>query len=61
MSVMVQSRGSKPAPNWILARLLQSRRSLLRRFTNMSILRLLFDNASSGIPAAFSEELLEFA
>jgi hypothetical protein len=45
---MVQSRGNEPVPNWILASRLQIRRSLLRRlansllrrFINMSILRL---------------------
>jgi len=47
-SVMVQSRGNEPVPNWILASRLHIRRSLLRRlansllrrFINMSILRL---------------------
>jgi hypothetical protein len=34
MSVMVQSRGN-PVGSWILARLLHTRRSLLRRFINM--------------------------
>src|ERR1700739_354695 len=38
-SVIVQSRGSEPVPNWILAKLLHRRRSLFRRFINMSILR----------------------
>ena len=39
MSVIRQSRGSPPVPNWIFARLLQTRRSLLRRLAaNMSIL-----------------------
>jgi hypothetical protein len=38
MSVMVQSRGSEPVPNWILAKLRHTRRSLVRRFANMSIL-----------------------
>jgi hypothetical protein len=38
-SVIVQSRGKEPVPNWIFASLLHRRRSLLRRFTNMSILR----------------------
>jgi len=38
MSVTMQSRGKPPVPNWILARLLQIRRSLLRRFANISIL-----------------------
>ena len=38
-SVIVQSRGSEPVPNWILAKLLHRRRSLLRRFINMSIIR----------------------
>jgi hypothetical protein len=37
MSVMVQSRGKEPVPNWIFAKLLHRRRSLLRRFANMSI------------------------
>src|SRR6516164_4038779 len=37
MSVTMQSRGKPPVPNWILARLLQIRRSLLRRFANISI------------------------
>src|ERR1700743_1696963 len=36
-SVMVQSRGNVPVPNWILAKLRHTRRSLERRFTNMSI------------------------
>src|SRR5258708_39891781 len=39
MSVIVQSRDKEPVPNWIRARLLHIRRSLLRRFTNMSVLR----------------------
>jgi hypothetical protein len=36
-SVIVQSRGSEPVPNWIFAKLLHRRRSLLRRFINMAI------------------------
>jgi hypothetical protein len=36
-SVIVQSRGNEPVPNWILANRLHRRRSLLRRFTSMSI------------------------
>jgi len=36
MSVMVQSRGSELVPNWIFAKLLQSRRSLLRRFSRFA-------------------------
>jgi hypothetical protein len=59
MSVMVQSRG-KPVPSWIFASLLHRRRSLLRRFANMSI-PALFDNGSAVFPAAFKEELLESA
>jgi hypothetical protein len=39
-SVIVQSRGNEPFPNWIFATLLHGRRSLLRRFINMSILHL---------------------
>ena len=39
-SVIVQSRGNEPAANRIFATLLHRRRSLLRRFSNMSILRL---------------------
>jgi hypothetical protein len=38
MSVTTQSRGKPPVPNWIFARLLQIRRSLLRRFANILIL-----------------------
>lgn len=38
-SVIMQSRGSEPVPNWIFATRLHRRRSLLRRFANMSILR----------------------
>ena len=37
MSVMVQSRGNELVPNWIFAKLLHKRRSLLRRFECMSI------------------------
>jgi len=37
--VIRQSRGSEPVPNWIFAPRLHGRRSLLRRFANMSILR----------------------
>src|SRR5258708_20698034 len=59
-SVIVQSRGKEPVPNWILANRLHRRRSLLRRFTSMSILRL-FDNGPSGIPTAFKEEPFDFA
>jgi len=33
--VIVQSRGSEPAPDWIFAILLHERRSVLRRLTNM--------------------------
>src|SRR5215213_11619142 len=40
MSVIVQSRGNEPVPNWILANRLQRRRSLVRRFASISILRL---------------------
>src|SRR6516225_9708550 len=36
ISVIVQSRGSEPAPHWILAILLHTRRSLLRRSAYMS-------------------------
>jgi hypothetical protein len=39
-SVIVQSRGNEPVPNWIFATLLHGRRSLLRRFINISILHL---------------------
>jgi hypothetical protein len=39
-SVTVQSRGNELFPNWIFATRLHGRRSLLRRFANMSILRL---------------------
>jgi hypothetical protein len=38
-SVIVQSRGNELFPNWIFATLLHRRRSVLRRFANMSILR----------------------
>src|SRR4051794_15160948 len=37
-SVIMQSRGSAPVPNWIFATRLHRRRSLLRRFASMSIL-----------------------
>src|ERR1700692_2460495 len=37
-SVITQSRGSEPVPNWIFATRLQRRRSLLRRLASMSIL-----------------------
>jgi hypothetical protein len=34
---MVQSRGSELLPNWIFAALVHTKRSLFRRFCNMSI------------------------
>ena len=39
MSVIMQSRGKLPVPNWILAILLHSRRSVFRRLTNISLTR----------------------
>src|SRR4029079_19660339 len=35
-SVIMQSRANPPVANWILAKLLHTRRSLLRRFANIS-------------------------
>jgi hypothetical protein len=61
MSVTVQSRGNEPVPTWIFAKLLHTRRSLLRLFANTLIPFALLDNGSSNIPAAFKEELLESA
>src|SRR5690349_968613 len=60
MSVIVQSRGKEPFPNWIFASLLHTRRSLLRRFASISILRVL-DGHSSGVsaPYGFTEQTLE--
>jgi hypothetical protein len=60
MSVIVQSRGKELVPNWIFASRLQRRRSLVRRFASISILRLL-DADSSGISAIyrFTEQTLE--
>ena len=46
-------RGNEPLPNWILAALLHSCRSLLRRFTNMSIPRPCSINSSSGIASVY--------
>jgi hypothetical protein len=37
MSVIMQSRGRPPVANCIFAKFLHARRSLLRRFANMSI------------------------
>jgi hypothetical protein len=58
-SVMVQSRGNELFPNWIFATRLHRRRSVLRRFANMSILRPArwFIRQSSR----FTEESLESA
>ena len=36
ISVIIQSRGNPPVPNWILAKFLHTRRSLLRRFANIT-------------------------
>src|SRR5204863_3631999 len=35
MSVIMQSRGKLPVPNWIFATLLHTRRSVFRRLTNI--------------------------
>src|SRR3954466_5867525 len=60
MSVIVQSRGKEPVPNWIFANRLHRRRSLLRRLASISILRPL-DADSSGIQSftCFTEQTLE--
>src|SRR5580700_6340415 len=44
ISVIVQSRGREPAPDWIFAILLHERRSVLRRLTNISTLHPSRDN-----------------
>jgi len=60
MSVIVQSRGSVPVPNWILAKLLHTRRSLLRRFANVSISNLHLDRLwLIRLWFGFSEEVFE--
>ena len=64
MSVMVQSRGNEPVPNWILAKLRHTRRSLWRRFANILILtppalQITWQLVWQFV--GFTEELLEFA
>jgi hypothetical protein len=60
MSVMVQSRGNVPVPNWIFAKLLHTRRSLLRRFANVSISNLHWVRLwLIWLWFGFSEEILE--
>jgi hypothetical protein len=65
MSVIVQSRGSEPVPNWIFASRLHRRRSLVRRFASISILRLarelLVDPALPPPYSHFTQETLESA
>src|SRR5215212_3154145 len=58
ISVIVQSRGSEPVPNWIFANRLQRRRSLVRRFASISILRLAGDGSPSIPVLPFTEESL---
>jgi hypothetical protein len=60
ISVIVQSRGKEPVPNWIFASRLHRRRSLLRRLASISVLRLLGAD-SFGISALyrFTEQTFE--
>ena len=60
MSVMVQSRGNEPVPNWIFAKLRHTRRSLWRRFANILILTPPALQITWQF-VGFTEELLEFA
>ena len=60
MSVIVQSRGNEPVPNWILAKLRHTRRSLWRRFANILILTPPALQTTWQF-VGFTEELLEFA
>jgi hypothetical protein len=53
-SVIMQSRGNEPVPNWIFATLLHRRRSLLRRFTSMLIPQL-FNIGYSAFPAVLKK------
>jgi hypothetical protein len=62
MSVIVQSRGNEPVPNWILASRLHRRRSLLRRLANMSIPSSCCSmTVHPAFLPLFTEELLESA
>jgi hypothetical protein len=60
MSVTMQSRGKPPVPNCIFARLLQIRRSLLRRFAaNISILPR--SMPTHPVSVRLTEQSLEYA
>ena len=57
-SVIMQSRGSEPVPNWIFATRLHRRRSLLRRLANMSILRVTLGKLHPAFPVSLYRRII---